>query len=195
MGGRGAQAYRAGEGSPADFKAGSRASISAAPAAAASSPRLAAGTRPCPGAQLLQARPEEAGRGRRGRGRDLGPGGSAGGHEGAYYHEAEPGFQKFLLVLWKFRRRSPEGGQNSHLGEKARDRACRRNRPYGVLRIPPSRESWLQERQGLPSLAGGDPSAFQLRDLLSAGEIWNRTDLGSVQALPIHSFIQQKCSD
>ena len=87
-------------------KAGSGASISAAPAAAAGPSRGAAGTRPRPGAQL---HPAGAGGGRRGRGRDLGPGGSAGGREGAYYRSTGPGFQKFLLFLWKFRRRSPGG--------------------------------------------------------------------------------------
>lgn len=91
-------------------KAGSGAGISAAPAAAARPPGPAAGIRPRPGARLRPAPPRPGSAGRRGRGRDLGPGGFAGGRQGANYLSAGPGSQEFLLSLWKFRRRSPRGG-------------------------------------------------------------------------------------
>lgn len=86
--------------------------------------------------------------GRRGRGRDLGPGDSAGGRQGANYCSAGPGFQKFLLFPWKFRRRSSEGRHNSHLGEKTGilGRAVRRNRAQGGPGSPVIPGGWALER-------------------------------------------------
>lgn len=119
---------------------------------------------------------EEAGAGRRGRGRDLGPGGSAGGCEGAYYRLAGPGFQKFLLFPWKFRRRSPEGRQNSHLGEKASwDRGT--GFPEKLSPGGPENRSVCGEP---PSPPRPGPSAFQFRDKLGLGEIWQLAELGPV---------------
>lgn len=172
-----------------DFKGGQRSKHFRGTCSGGRCPRPAAGTRPCLGARLPRAGPEEAGGGRRGRGGDLGPGCSAGGREGAYYRSAPPGFQKFLLVLWKFRRRSPEGGQNSHLGEKAWDRGFQRNRAHGVLSTPhPLKGRGLQKGQRSPFPRRQRPSAFRFRDQLSVGEIWNLADLDSVSGFA-HLFI------
>lgn len=94
---------------------------------------------PLPRSTASRGRPEEAGGGRRGRGRDLGPGGSAGGHEGAYYRLAEPGFQKFLLVSSGVAPRRED--RTPTLERKPGTGACWRNRAHGVLRSPSSPES------------------------------------------------------
>lgn len=168
-------------------KAGGGAGISAAPAAAAGPPSARPGSAPAGSA----ASPRPAA-GRRGRGRDLGLGDSAGGRQGANYRSAGPGFQKFLLFPWKFRRRFPEGRHNSHLGEKTGilGRAVRRNRPQGgpgSAVIPGELSSGKAGKPAFSPRLG--PSAVQLGDKLGLGGIWNPADLGCFRLYP---FIQQQ---
>lgn len=151
---------RAGRGGGPTSKAGGGAGTSAAPAAAAGPPSARPGSAPARSA----ASPRPAA-GRRGRARDLEPGDSAGGRQGANYCSAGPGFKKFLLFPWKFRRRSPEGRHNSHLGEKTGilGRAVRRNRAQGGPGSPVIPGELGSRKAGsLPSLPGRVPQRFNL---------------------------------
>lgn len=179
---RGVQLAGASSGVGPTSKAGGGAGISAASAAAARPSRRAAGIRPRGERHFSRPGRQEAGAGRRGRARDLGPGDSADGREGTYYLSAGLGFQKFLLFPGKFRRRSPEGRQNSHLGEKAgiQGRAFLRNRVQGALRTPSSPESWPPERPTASLLSQTGILSVQLREELGVGEMWNLAVLGSV---------------
>lgn len=178
-------------GGRADFKGGRQAGISAAPAAAAGPPSARPGSAPARSA----ASPRPAA-GRRSRGRDLGPGDSAGGRQGANYCSAGPGFQKFLLFPWKFRRRSPEGRHNSHLGEKTGilGRAVRRNRAQGGPGSPVIPGELGSRKAGsLPSLPGRVPQRFNLEMNLAWGEFGIRRIWAQFQALPLHSTTRKMC--